>query len=263
MIERTFLHAPGIGPRRELAIWRAGVVDWRDFLARGRELLPPQCYRLARPTVERSLEWWETPGGLAPLAARVPAAEHWRFLPALDRVVYLDIETGGDPGEWGGVTVVGLHDGKRVRQLMANDDLWRLNEALEGYQAVVTYGGQSFDLPVLGRVFGRLRLPPVRVDLAGALRRLGLTGGLKRVERRLGIPRPAGVEGLDGLDAVRLWREAPGRPSRVLEPCWPTTPAMSSAAPAGGPRHGGAHRPSPGRAAAGRPAGDHGMLWPS
>ena len=76
MIERTFLHAPGIGPRRELAIWRAGVADWRDFLARGRELLPPQCYRLARPTVERSLAWWETPGGLAPLAAQLkPAAD--------------------------------------------------------------------------------------------------------------------------------------------------------------------------------------------
>ncbi len=179
-------------------------------------------------------------------------------------MVYLDIEPAATPREWGGVTVVGLHDGKRVRQLMANDDLWRLNEALEGYQAVVTYGGQSFDLPVLGRVFGRLRLPPVRVDLAGALRRLGLTGGLKRVERRLGIPRPAGVEGLDGLDAVRLWREhqagRPGSLERLLayNACDVLSlPRLAAHATAG------LTALLLGRAAAGRPAGDHGMLWPS
>jgi len=45
------------------------------------------------------------------------------------------------------------------------------------------------------------------VDLCYLLRRLGLTGGLKHVERQLGISRRPEVKGLDGLDATRLWRE--------------------------------------------------------
>jgi uncharacterized protein YprB with RNaseH-like and TPR domain len=37
--------------------------------------------------------------------------------------------------------------------------------------------------------------------------RLGLAGGLKRIEERLGIGDRTGVEGIHGLDAVRLWQE--------------------------------------------------------
>ena len=39
------------------------------------------------------------------------------------------------------------------------------------------------------------------------LRRLGLSGGLKVIERRMGLAREEGVDGLNGLDAVRLWAE--------------------------------------------------------
>ncbi len=38
------------------------------------------------------------------------------------------------------------------------------------------------------------------------LRSLGLSGGLKAVEQRVGLQRAPDVAGLDGWDAVRLWR---------------------------------------------------------
>ncbi|MFQ6098905.1 MAG: helix-hairpin-helix domain-containing protein, partial [Armatimonadota bacterium] len=34
MLERTFIHIPGIGPVTERRLWERGLVTWDDFLAR-------------------------------------------------------------------------------------------------------------------------------------------------------------------------------------------------------------------------------------
>jgi hypothetical protein len=43
------------------------------------------------------------------------------------------------------------------------------------------------------------------MDLMHVLRRLGLRGGLKRIEQALGVARPSDLSSLDGRDAVALW----------------------------------------------------------
>ncbi|MGA7861765.1 MAG: ribonuclease H-like domain-containing protein, partial [Thermoplasmata archaeon] len=47
------------------------------------------------------------------------------------------------------------------------------------------------------------------------------TGGLKRIEKELGVGDRSGVEGIVGLDAVRLWEEArrgvPGSLAKLVE----------------------------------------------
>jgi len=55
--------------------------------------------------------------------------------------------------------------------------------------------------------FPALTVPSVHIDLRFVLYRLGIAGGLKRIEAALGIGDRAGVEGIGGLDAVRLWQE--------------------------------------------------------
>lgn len=217
MLTRTFQHISGVGPRRELAVWQAGVNTWQDFLAHGKSALPANVYNLGRPVIERSIKALGSPGGLAWLAAQMPSKEHWRFYPHLQRVVYLDIETGGDPDDWGGVTVVGLYDGEKVEQYVTGHNIWLLNDAMKPYDVVVTFSGSSFDLPVLRRVFANLILPPVHIDLRWALRWLGLTGGLKRIERRLGLERPDLVSGLGGQDAVLLWADYQAGDQKALE----------------------------------------------
>ena len=72
------------------------------------------------------------------------------------------------------------------------DDLRTHNKAL-----------QSLDL--VDRI--PLALDQLHVDLRYPLRRLGLSGGLKHVEGLVGLKRDPEVAGLDGWDAVRLWRE--------------------------------------------------------
>jgi len=43
-------------------------------------------------------------------------------------------------------------------------------------------------------------------DVCFAARRLGLRGGLKNIELELGFPREYNIQGLNGWDAVHLWR---------------------------------------------------------
>ena len=72
--------------------------------------------------------------------------------------------------------MVGLYDGREVTQFVADHNMWLINDAMKGYDVVVTFAGTSFDLPVLRQVFPRLYLPPVHIDLRWLLKRLGLTG---------------------------------------------------------------------------------------
>jgi len=111
---------------------------------------------------------------------------------------------------------VGLYDGKRVEQYVTGHNIWLLNDTMKEYDVVVTYAGARFDLPVLKRAFHNLALPPIHLDLLPLCQKLGLKGGLKRVEKLLGLPRSPETEGLTGWDAVKLWQQHLAGDSQAL-----------------------------------------------
>ncbi len=114
---------------------------------------------------------------------------------------YLDIETS-----WSGdVTIVGVYrpgldTWQGVGPAISPSDVL---ERLEGARALFTYNGSRFDLPVLRRRIGLDLKNLTHVDLMHGCWKKGLKGGLKNVERTLGIARE--TEGVDGLQAMRLW----------------------------------------------------------
>jgi hypothetical protein len=115
---------------------------------------------------------------------------------------YLDIETCAS----GQVTVVGIYREDRgfcqlVGGQITDVAVW---EALEGVDTLCTYNGDRFDLPILERQTRlELRSRFRSLDLLRECRRVGLKGGLKRMEERFGIARA--TRGMDGWDALRLW----------------------------------------------------------
>jgi uncharacterized protein YprB with RNaseH-like and TPR domain len=104
------------------------------------------------------------------------------------------------------VTTVSLHRDGETTTLVRGDDLTA--EALEAAFAdaglLVTFNGARFDVPFLKTSFD-VDLGYPHLDLMYACRSVGLTGGLKRVEREIGIDRDR--PDLSGRDAVRLWRQ--------------------------------------------------------
>lgn len=194
MLEQTFLHVPTIGEKREAALWEQGFVDWSRFRAG----YPEGPFR---EHVLRYLDHDEA-------ARRLSRHQAWRLYPGLaKRILYLDIETTGLRAGDDIVTCVGTYDGRCARAYVSGIDLEAFEEAVDRADLLVTYNGACFDLPFLKTAFPRVDLDrPAHIDLRFPLHRLGLRGGLKGVERQLGIEREEAIQNVDGFMAVLLWR---------------------------------------------------------
>ena len=208
MLRRTFLHLAGIGPVTEAELWRAGVDDWSELARRRGELglRAPAFERLEAELAasERALRDRDVPW----FGRHLPEREHWRLYPDFrERTAFLDIETTGLSPYEGIVTVVAVHGAGSTRSFVSGEDLEELPAYLGRFPILVTFNGSRFDVPFLEVAFPDLIAPPVHIDLRFLLYRLGLAGGLKRIESTLGIGSRDGVEGIHGLDAVRLWHE--------------------------------------------------------
>ncbi len=208
MLRATFQHLSGVGPATEADLWRAGCRDWQDLLDRPDRLGgDPSAYRRLseevaaseRALAERDTGWF---------GRRLPDGEHWRVEPEFaGETAYLDIETTGLSPFEGIVTVVSVHGSGTTRSFVAGEDLEELPAYLRRFGVLVTFNGRRFDVPFLAVAFPQLVVPPVHIDLRFLFYRLGIAGGLKRIEERLGIGDRTGVEGIHGPDAVRLWQE--------------------------------------------------------
>lgn len=206
MLERTFLHIPGIGTTTEQALWRQGCETWSDLLANVDRV---SCGHVSRSTVVGVLEKSQealAEGRASFFRYGLGLKESWRAFPEFrDRAVYLDIETdGGQSGD--SITMIGLYDGFDFRCLIKGRDLDLFPEIIEQYGMIVTFFGASFDLPMILKRFRGLKLEQLHIDLCPTLRRIGIRGGLKRIEKDLGISRGDDTDGLNGYDAIRLWR---------------------------------------------------------
>jgi len=71
-----------------------------------------------------------------------------------------------------------------------------------GAPLVVSFNGKQFDVPFLEDNFD-VAVDAPHLDLMYPCRRIDLTGGLKSIERTVGIDRDR--PDLSGRDAVRLW----------------------------------------------------------
>jgi len=207
VLRNTFLHIPGIGKTWERRLWEQGCADWDSLLKEpGRFKLGgaslPTALRVARESKESLSE-----GKHQYFRKALGLGEAWRAWPDFRlSCVYLDIETdGGYEGD--SVTMVGLYDGVEFRALLKDEDIGELPDILSRYSMIVTFYGHGFDLPMLQRKFWGMRLDQIHLDLCPTLKRLGFRGGLKSIEKRLGIARSDETDGLGGWDAVKLWRE--------------------------------------------------------
>jgi uncharacterized protein len=194
MLRHSFIHVPGVGDKRERDLWRKGFVDWDSF----RRLHPPGAWR------DLILDRLDD----AAAARALPRREAWRLAAEFPgRTLFLDIETTGLSFEGDSVTCVGVSDGRDVATYVRGENLSNFPEALSGVELLVTYNGSMFDVPVLQRAFPRVDFAKFHhIDLRFPLHRLGLKGGLKGVEKKLGLARPDAIEGVDGYTAVLLWR---------------------------------------------------------
>ena len=205
MLETCFIHLPGVGPGFVAKLHAAGIVTWDDALCK---TLPCGAKR-AEAFLGALAESRErlASGDIRWFGEVLPPSEQWRLYPYYrGRAAYVDIETTGLSWSEDCITTVALYDGRTVRTYVQGRNLEDFADDILAYDLLVTWNGRGFDAPILRR---SLNIPldkgnMAHLDLLPVFRKLDLRGGLKKVEKTLGIDRDA-LDGVDGWMAVRLW----------------------------------------------------------
>ena len=205
MLEQTFIHIQGIGQKTEQKLRDRGIRTWQHFLQTKEIIFSPARDQFVRQELEASIKHRKD---VRFFSDRLSSGEMWRFFDAFkEKAVYLDIETSGCYQGIDEITVIGLFDGRNVQTFVNGTNLDEFENAIDQYDLVVTFNGTCFDLPFIRRWFPNISLPAAHIDLRFRLKKLGYSGGLKKIEKELGLVRGKEIEGMDGFEAVMLWKE--------------------------------------------------------
>ena len=202
-IEQSYIPVRGVGETRERSLWAQGATHWDRF---DPDLLGEKTGARVEAFIERAEPRLDA-GDADFFAREFPDRAQWRLYENFrDRALFLDIETTGLDRERDVVTTVSLHRDGETETLVRGRDLTadRLQAHLDEAALLCTFNGAQFDVPFLETELD-VSIDRPHIDLRFLGRRVGLAGGLKAIEREVGIGRDQ--PDIDGREAVRLWRE--------------------------------------------------------
>jgi uncharacterized protein YprB with RNaseH-like and TPR domain len=121
-------------------------------------------------------------------------------------VAFVDIETTGLSKEYHDITLIGIFDGEEVHQFIQGKNLEAAKDKLAEFSTIVTFNGKTFDVPFIEHKLETC-CNHLHFDLRYMLKEFGLSGGLKKIEKELGLVRGEDIAHIDGFFAVRLWHD--------------------------------------------------------
>ncbi len=190
----------------ERALWDRGCLTWQDALNGISDLPFGAASRdIVRMVLNKSVEALETREHQF-FTKALGHSNAWRAWPDFrDTCAYVDIETdGGRSGN--SITTIGLFDGQKFDVYVKDQNLENFRDRISEFGMIVTFFGLGFDVPMILKRFPRLPMDLIHLDLCPTLREVGIKGGLKKIEKELGINRGEETDGLNGRDAITLWR---------------------------------------------------------
>lgn len=204
MLRRSFQHLPGIRQRSERNLWDSGIQNWQQVRKHCPSRINSDDFARAVSESETALEARD----IAYFGRTVPSRESWRiFREVSEHSAFIDIETTGALRTTDSVTCIAVATHRGVRTFIKDRNLEEFPGAIRDTPMIVTFNGNAFDLPFLKQTFGNdIFINHAHYDASIALRRIGFAGGLKKIEKQLCVPREQGLDGVDGMFAVLLWK---------------------------------------------------------
>ncbi len=206
MIQQSFVLLDRVGERKEQRIRNQGISDWYDFIqaehVKGLSSKSKKYFDRQLMRAQQALRCED----MSYFLQHLPLREHWRLYEHFrDDAVFLDIEIDSISGD---LLMVGLYDGEDVKTLVrGNLDMDGLRRELMRHKLLVSFNGSVFDVPFLRKRYPKAIPNMPHLDLRFACKRIGLSGGLKDIEKQLGIERPQQVKDMYGGDVYLLWRK--------------------------------------------------------
>jgi uncharacterized protein YprB with RNaseH-like and TPR domain len=206
MLQRTFQHIPGIGPKTEKRIWSVGIQSWNDVMQHS----CPECVtsaiweKIQKGTTQVREAFVNRNTEL--LNKIIPSDLHWRMIPNyFGEIAYLDIETTGGMPPYHYITAISVYDGAIIHNFIKGQNLDQFPQFIRKFPAIATFFGKGFDIPFIQAEMG-IKFPQVHFDICFLLRKVGLHGGLKRIEKHFGFDRKE-LDGIQGELAIILWKK--------------------------------------------------------
>jgi len=193
MLKNTFCHL--VSENKEMELWRNNLLNWDEI--KEEHPLHSSIFESKQALQQQDHKFF---------LESLPARQHWRAYGEIP-CCFLDIETTGLSRDYNQVTVIGVYDGKESKLFVQGKNLQEFPQELAKYGLIITFNGKCFDVPFLKAKFSEVDFEKLHVDLRYVLRELGYSGGLKRIERELGVNRDAELQEVDGFEAVRLWHK--------------------------------------------------------
>jgi uncharacterized protein YprB with RNaseH-like and TPR domain len=202
----SFTFVKGIGIKTEMTLRDFGIRCWDDVIQKQcPERFPKRKWNAIWDSVHsviKALDLLDIPQ----LTYLIPKVEHWKMIPSfIDQIAYLDIETTGLSPHYSYITTIAVYDGKKVHDFVRGENLDEFPAFISRFPAIATFYGRAFDIPFIEHEMG-IKFNQIHFDICFLLRKLKITGGLKKIERRFGISR-GDLEDLDGYTAVLLWKK--------------------------------------------------------
>lgn len=207
LLRRSFLHLPRISAAKEARLWAQGISDWTELIRhtsvqldlynRGTSALQSAVEASEEAFAKRDIEFF---------MRRLPKREYYRIAASFPECcAFLDIETTGLSSYYDQVTLVGWSLGSTYTVLIDPSQIAQLQHELHEHPIVVTFNGSLFDLPFLTKHFRADWSRLCHVDLRYLAKRVGLTGGQKKIEQEIGLTRDGTLGAISGAEAVSLW----------------------------------------------------------
>ena len=209
IIQTSFIFLPRLGLKKEQLIWDQGIKNWDNFLNSEIKGISKKT-KLGYNRIIRNAQLALRENNSSFFLNKLPTTETWRLYDYFkDETIFLDIETSSSTNKNAYLTVLGLYDGQDTKIMIRNVNLNinELKKELLKYKLIVTFNGSSFDIPFLKKKYPGLIPDIPHIDLRHLCARFGLTGGLKNIEKQLGIKRNNEIiEKLYGGDPLKLYR---------------------------------------------------------
>ena len=217
MLKNTFLHIPSVGEKLECLLWRNNIIQWEDYFQLYNKVkLPYHIHRNLEIFLDKSIDALNS-NNSAFFERFMPSKELWRiYSEFMNNAAFLDIESAGEGGRQEFITVISIYNGKEVKSYIKGINLDSFPKDICTYSLIITYNGKLFDIPFILHTFKELQLTSAHIDLRPILFRLQMRGGLKNIEKQLGINRPKYLRRIDGYHAILLWEKFQKGDSRAL-----------------------------------------------
>ena len=203
-LENSFVLIPGFGEKTEKKLWQNDITHWdhvqeTDFLTQNKRDKALNFLEKARRNLEVNNSMF--------FNSKLGSKRTWRMYRNFEQnACFFDIETTGLDAKKNKVTTVSFYRNGEDITLIQGKDLTKENLEKELFKSdiLVSFNGKRFDQPFLEQNYD-MNIKTPHIDLMYPLKRLGYTGGLKKIEKDLEVDRE--LEDIDGREAVRLWKE--------------------------------------------------------